>query len=243
MSDTLPSKKHNWIAVAATLLVLAALCLFTWRVVYYAQLIRSGDISGSDLSFLSSYTVNTALASTPLPDGQFDVRSADDPSLGSADATVQIVEFADFGCPYSRESSFVMRALAAAYGDKIHYEYRDFPITELHPQAEHAAEAAQCAAAQGKFWEYHDKLYVNQTDLRDEQLVQYAEELNLDTDAFAKCLSSGQFHDEVTADYNDGAAAGVRGTPTFFVNGNRIPGSIPQDVLTQLIDRALVSAP
>src|SRR4029079_17144765 len=97
---------------------------------------------------------------------------------------VTIVEFADFGCPYSRASSFIMRSLARKYGDQIRYVYRDFPIEELHPGATLAAEAGDCAQEQNKFWEFHDKLYLNQTDLRQERLVQLAQEKNMNVEPF-----------------------------------------------------------
>ena len=164
-----------------------------------------------------------------------------DPSLGSPDAKVTIVEFADFGCPYSRKSSYVIRALARKYGDEVRFIYRDFPITELHPQAKQTAQAANCAGDQDKFWEYHDKVYLNQNDLSDEKLVEFAEEINLDMDEFQSCFEEGAFTEEIDEDYQDGFDAGVRGTPTFFINGNRVPGSIPEDILDTLIQRILLN--
>ena len=240
MSESLPSAKHNWLAVLITLVGLALLALFAWRVVYYSTRIQSGELFAAP-SFLSSYTASVATSSIPIPPGQFNLDTEDDPALGSTAAKVTIVEFADFGCPYSRQSSQVVRAAAAKYGDQVRFVYRDYPINELHPTAERAAEAGECAQDQGKFWEYHDKLYLNQTDLRDETFVRFAEELNMDVPAFERCLESGVYEDEVALDYVAGLDAGVRGTPTFFLNGNRVPGSIPADVLDSLIQRLLAS--
>jgi len=239
MSQTLASRKHNVLAVVATVAVLALLAGLTWRTVYYARLIQTGQLTRGDLAFLDAYSPSTAAAATPLPQGEIDVTSPDDPSIGSPDAKVTIVEFADFGCPYSRESSFVVRSLAQKYGDDVHFIYRDFPIVELHTDAEIAAEAGECADEQGKFWEYHDKLYLNQTDLSEDHLIDLARETNLDVAAFTYCLKSGRYEKEVEEDMTAGVAAGVHGTPTFFINGNRIPGAIPENILDALIQRAL----
>lgn len=233
------SKMRNWIATGITLAVLLAIGLFTYRIVYFVNLINSGELRIEDLRFGQARTLSSALAAAPVPDGEFDVASEDDPRLGNADARVEIIEFADFGCPFSRKSSFVIRALAQKYGDRISYQYRDFPIVEIHPHAQLAAEAGECARLQDKFWEYHDKLYLNQFDHSRDRLITYAKEINMDTNAFAKCLDGGIFKQEVLEDYADGVEAGVRGTPTFFINGNRIPGSIPERDLEAIIENVL----
>lgn len=234
-TDAPVHRKRSWIATVATVAVLVLLAAFVVRVLYFAGMIRSGTLDASALNFTQSYSISAALASQPVQDGTFDVATADDPSLGRADAPVTIVEFADFGCPYSRESSFVVRELAAKYPESVRFVYRDFPIAELHPIAQKAAEAAQCAQDQGMFWEYHDKLYQNQNDVSEDRLVEFATELNMNTFQFESCLSSGRYVDEVIADYQAGVEAGVRGTPTFFINGNRIAGAIPKEILDALI--------
>jgi protein-disulfide isomerase len=166
---------------------------------------------------------------------RYDLATDDDPSLGSPDATLTIVEFADFGCPYSREVSYAIRRLASVYENDLRYVYRDFPLEDLHPQALVAAEAGECADAQDRFWAFHDQLYQHQSDLSREALVAYAAGVGLDVDLFESCLDSGRYVAEVQADFAEGAAAGVYGTPTFFVNGVRIPGAIPEDVLEKII--------
>lgn len=228
-------RKRSWIATVATVAVLVLLAAFVVRVLYFAGLIRSGEIDVGSLNFTRSLTRSAVLASQPVKEGIFDVATTDDPSLGRVDAPVTIVEFADFGCPYSRESSFVVRELAAKYPESVRFIYRDFPLTDLHPIAQKAAEAAQCAQDQGMFWEYHDKLYQNQNDVSEDRLVEFATELNMNTFQFESCLSSGRYADEVIADYQVGVEAGVRGTPTFFINGNRIAGAIPKEIFDALI--------
>ena len=236
LDDAHVHQKRSWVATIATVIVLLLLGVFVWRVLYYAQLIQSGDIDTISEELGGSYTASVALSTLPIPDGEFDVTSDDDPTLGMEGAPVTIVEFADFGCPYSRESSLVIRELALEYPTYINFIYRDFPISEIHPIAQKAAEAGHCARDQGKFWEYHDKLYQNQVGLDEVSLFEFAKELNLNTRTFQTCLSSGKYRDEVLEDYEDGVEAGVRGTPTFFVNGNRIPGSVPKEVLSQIIE-------
>lgn len=153
-----------------------------------------------------------------------------------------IVEFSDFQCPYCkrfRDQTF--DALIEQYGDQIRIVYRDFPLDSIHPEARKAAEAAECADDQGKFWEYHDLVYANQqvTGLGLEALGGFAEELELDMDEFNECLESGKYADEVSADLADGTRYSVTGTPTFFINGVRLVGAQPLAAFTAIIDQEL----
>ena len=116
--------------------------------------------------------------------------------------------------------------------------FRDFPLS-FHKRAQAAAEAAQCANAQEKFWEYHDKLFANQKALEDEHLKQYAVELDLDADDFGECLDSRRFRDDIAQDQKEGSAYGVRGTPAFFVNGRFLSGNQPFDAFVKIIDEEL----
>ena len=240
-----PEQNHwrNAAAIAVTILVLLFLGLFAWRIIHFSNLIKNGEIIPGVDSFTSEQTLSKALAGLPLIEGEFNVTTTDDPSLGSPQAKVTIVEFADFNCPYSRTESFLLRSLVQRYGDKINFIFRDFPVADLHPQAELAAEAGACANEQGKFWPYHDKLFLEQSDWSREHLEQMAKELNLDTARFSSCLKSGRFTDEVKDDVAAGIIAGVRGTPTFFINGHRIPGAIPEKYLVQIIESFLKAAP
>src|SRR3989338_2279611 len=166
MSDEIEiHRARNWVATICTLIVLVLIGLFVSRVVYFAKQIQSGEIDPSTYSFRETFSSSLRLAAIPLTvEGAIDVTSADDPSLGRADAPMTIVEFADFGCPFSKEASFALRELAVRYPEKFRYIYRDFPIPDLHPIAQKASEASGCANEQGQFWQYHDKLYQNQTD-------------------------------------------------------------------------------
>ena len=116
---------------------------------------------------------------------------------------------------------------------------RDFPLNSIHPFAQKAAEASECADDQGNFWEYHDLLYANQSAIDVDSLKGYAAELGLDTGTFNECLDSGEQSSEVEKDTEDGRASGVSGTPAFFINGQLVSGAQPFSVFQQIIDAAL----
>ena len=237
--DLLSHPHRNVIAAVVTVVVLACVVGFSWRVYHYASLIQTGALTEEDLAFAQKVTSTDTIASLPIPDGEFAVSSKGSPALGNKDALLTVVEFADFGCPFSREESFIVRSLAMAYPESVRFEYRDFPIDELHPQATAASEAGRCADEQRRFWDYHDKLYANQETLTDDAYPRFAAELNLNVAEFNRCLASDRNLAKIQADVNAGIAAGVRGTPTFFLNGTRIPGAIPEDIFKKVIDRFL----
>ena len=161
------------------------------------------------------------------------------PSLGPADAPITLVEFADFQCPYCRQwEQQTYKPLLDAYPGKIRIVYRDFPLTSIHPNAMPAAEAAQCANEQGKFWEYHDKLFSSET-LDDATYQQYAQSLGLDMTKFNDCLTSHKYAQAIQADSDFAVNLGVNSTPTFFVNGLAIIGAQPLSSFTNVIDKEL----
>jgi len=118
--------------------------------------------------------------------------------------------------------------------------FRDFPL-EFHDKAQLAAEAANCAGAQDKFWEYHDKLFENQKALDKDNLIKYASDLQLDSDAFTTCLDSGRYTADVKQDVADGRKVGVTGTPAFFINGRFLNGAVPYEQFATIIDEELAS--
>lgn len=169
------------------------------------------------------------------------IETSDDPFLGPAEAKVVVVEFVDFQCPFCKQVYPMVRELAAQYGNRVKFILRDFPLNDIHPEAQAAAEASGCAFAQGneKFWAYHDKLYQNQETLSESSYAALAAQVNLDEAAFATCMSSHARRDEITTDLADGAAVGVTGTPTFFLNGYRVQGVIPKDKFAKALDLLL----
>ena len=163
------------------------------------------------------------------------------PVRGGANAPVTIVEFSDFLCPYCRKAQPMLQSLRAKYGEKIKIVYRDFPLDNLHPQARAAAEASRCAMEQGKFWEFHDKLF-NESDGSPATLSRVVKEIGMDVAAFETCNSSGKYKTPVQASAQEGARLGITGTPTFFINGRILIGMQPLDSFVSIIDEELAAA-
>jgi protein-disulfide isomerase len=159
-------------------------------------------------------------------------------SKGPATAPIEIVEFSDFQCPFCRSAFPTVQQVLAKYGDQVHFVYRHFPLS-IHPDAVPAAEAAACAAKQGKFWPYHDRLFSSAPKLSDADLKADAAALGLDMTAFGACVDGHQTKAEVDQDMKDGEALGVTGTPAFFVNGRSLEGAQPLSAFVALIDEEL----
>jgi protein-disulfide isomerase len=143
---------------------------------------------------------------------------------GPAEAPLTLVEYGDYECPYCGAAYPIVKEVQSRLGDRLRFVFRNFPITTSHPHAERAAEAAEAAASQGKFWEMHDLLYENQKRLEDPDLHRYAEQLGLDVQAFDDDLASGALTGRVREDFMSGVRSGVNGTPTFYINGLRYDG-------------------
>jgi protein-disulfide isomerase len=159
---------------------------------------------------------------------------------GGASAPVTIIEFSDYECPFCQRAEGAVDQVMKAYGDKVRLVFRDFPLP-MHPHARLAAEAAKCANAQGKFWPYHALLFANQRALGEDKLKEYAAQVGLDGPEFAKCLSEKKFKAAVDQDVADGAAAGVTGTPAFFINGRMLSGAQPFEQFKKVIDEELAA--
>ena len=160
-------------------------------------------------------------------------------SKGAKGSKVQVVEFADFQCPYCTRAADTMSELAKKYGDRVEFSYRHFPLRQIHPEAQRASEIAQCSGEQGKFWEVHDTLYANQSTLDEENAKRLAGEAGVDVAKLTECLSAGRGAAQVDADYNKGTEVGVEGTPSFFINGRRFEGNPNTPGLSEAIEEAL----
>ncbi|NIM94909.1 MAG: Na+/H+ antiporter NhaA [Anaerolineales bacterium] len=165
--------------------------------------------------------------------------SVQDHIKGPTEATVDFVEYGDYECPHCRQAHAIVIELQERLGDRFRYTFRNFPITSVHPHAQLAAEAAEAAAAQGKFWEMHTALFENQGALDEEHLIQYAAELGLDTERFQKDLQEHTFAERVKEDFLSGVRSGVNGTPTFFINGLRYDGVWDIESLKEEIEKPL----
>jgi protein-disulfide isomerase len=168
--------------------------------------------------------------------------AAANPTLGSSSAPVTIIEFSDYQCPFCQRVEPTLKRLRAAYGDKIRIVWKDFPLTQIHPQAFKAGEAAHCAGDQGKYWELHDVLFSNQSELQVDDLKRHALTLGLKADAFNQCLDSSKHGERVRDGVSEGNQLGVNSTPTIFINGRRLSGAQPYDVFAAVIDEELARA-
>ena len=161
-----------------------------------------------------------------------------DHRAGPDDAPVTLVEYGDYECPYCGRAYPIVRDVQKAMGRRLRFVFRNFPLAEAHPHAVRAAEAAEAAAAQGKFWEMHDLLYEHQRALDDGHLLQYTKQLGLDVERVKREMETGTHTDRVESDFRSGVRSGVNGTPTFFVNGERHDGPWDFEGLMAAIERA-----
>jgi len=154
---------------------------------------------------------------------------------GSHDAPVTLVEYGDYECPFCAQAHFVTVELLREMGGEMRFVFRNFPLTTMHPHAEVAAEAAEAAGAQHKFWEMHDTLYENQQALEPEDLAQYAVGIGLDLALFTNALAIHAYHERIREDFMSGVRSGVNGTPAFFINGVRHDGSWDLETLKSAV--------
>jgi protein-disulfide isomerase len=165
------------------------------------------------------------------------VATAGRPEMGAANAPVTIIAFSDYECPYCKRAHTVVDEVMKKYDGKVKLVYRDYPLP-FHEHARPAAEAANCANAQGKFWPYHQKLWAA-SDLSTDKLKAMAGEVGLDQQKFDDCLAKAQFKADIDKDIADGSAVGVTGTPAFFINGRMLSGAQPFEKFKEVIDQEL----
>jgi Na+/H+ antiporter NhaA len=183
-----------------------------------------------------------ALTSRPVLDLTEDVDPTRDHVRGPEDALVTLVEYGDFECPHCGRVAPVVRELLERFDGQVRFVFRHLPLVDIHPNAAIAAEAAEAAGAQGRFWEMHDTLYEHQDDLDVHDLVRFAEAIGLHVDAFSEALRDGRFSGRVAQDVDSAEEAGVAGTPGFFVNGVRFRGPYDLDTFEARLRLALEMA-
>lgn len=201
------------------------------------------------ISGMGDLTLTGAAAAEPIPTAKAEapptptaqVSVDDDYVLGNADAPVTIIEFSDFQCSFcARLYSDAILQIKEKYvkTGKVKFVFRDFPL-DFHKEAQPAAIAANCAGEQGKYYEFHDKIFENQGSLGGDSYRRWAGEIGLDVAMWQSCLTDPKQVEEIRKDIRDGAAAGVRGTPATFVNGKMVSGAQPFSVFAQLIEAEL----
>jgi len=168
--------------------------------------------------------------------------TAEDHIQGLETADVTLVEYGDYQCPHCGHAYPVVQQVQKQFGKRLRFVFRNFPLSEMHPQAEAAAEVAEFAGAQGKFWEMHDKIYENQERLGEALFLDLGEKLQLSTTALRQALEQRTFEARVRADFKGGVRSGVNGTPTFFINGHPHDGSFDFETLVSAIHQAMGTA-
>jgi protein-disulfide isomerase len=154
---------------------------------------------------------------------------------GSIDAPISIVEYGDYECPYTGMAYPIVKEIMNKFNNKVYFVFRNFPLNDIHPHAQLAAEAAEVAAAQDKFWQMHDYLFEHQNALDDSHLLQYAEKLGLDINKFKKEVSGHTYAPLIEESLKSGIDSGVEGTPAFFVNGERYEDSWDLDTFSNFL--------
>jgi protein-disulfide isomerase len=176
------------------------------------------------------------------PTFEMPVVMADDHVLGPPDTPVTVLEYGDYECPYCRGAARDVHELLDRYPDMVRFAFRNFPIPQLHPHAEQAAEAAEAAAAQGKFWEMYELLLEPSSSLDLDTLLGHAVRLDLDIARFRKELSGHVYAAKIERDVQEGIRNGVNATPKFYVNGERIDGKLPLEGLVEAVQAAVTAA-
>jgi len=240
----IPRVVFNYVVIAITFFILGAVvsaagsnALFNANSAENRRLI---DEAVSAAVAAGGSSANTA-STEPDPNRVYDVSADDDPFIGPADAQVVMIEFSDFNCGYcGRFARETLNPLMEAYKDRVKFVYRDYPI--LAQSSLDAALAAQCAFEQGNFWDYHNALFNNQGSFGRDLYLQLAQELAFDVDSFTTCLDDQQYLNEIATDFNVARGFGLRGTPSFFINGRYISGAQPYQVFAGMLDEELAKA-
>jgi protein-disulfide isomerase len=222
------------------IVVLVGILIVGYRIFYYSDKLRRGQIVD-----VPAFTPKLSVAGTSSTISSVYVEpsvleAGDQPSLGNEqDPKLTIVEFGDFQCPYSKEAANIVRSLMTRFAGKVRFIYRDYPIESIHPASMQASMAAECAREQLKFWPYHDKLYANQAALTMADLLHYGEQVGVDMDQFQKCMTSDRYKSAVEDDLQTAVKLGLRGTPIFFFNGQKVEGVIPENIFELLINKMI----
>jgi len=241
--DALPSKQSFWLGF-----VTAILAMGTLGFILLGGCVLGGDCSIEGLAVLdtqdSDDTADVAAADVPTPTATgVPAVTAEDHIRGNKDAAITIIEYSDFQCPYCSRFHPTMLQVMEEYTDSVRWVFRHFPLS-FHPEAIPSALASECAGEQGKFWEYADGLFDNQTNLGSEFYATLAQDLGLNMTDFNDCMENEEYVDKIEAQAQAGAAAGVSGTPGSFVidqDGNAIPikGALPFSSVAAAIDSVL----
>lgn len=234
---------QKWWGVILIVVVAAILLLiiFVGAVIgRHYWLIKKGGINYLKQNYYGNFSQATSSSSNlGAKVKRAELETSDDPFLGNPAGQLVVVEFIDFKCPNCKSSNDIMKKLMTKYAYKIKLIKRDFPVESTHPGASKLAELAYCAQQQWRYWEMHDLLFDNQSSLTasltEADIKNLAAKASLDSNKLQECLNSGSATIEVNKDYTDGFKFGVKGTPTFFINGQKVEGVVPLDSWEKLV--------
>lgn len=206
---------------------------FGLTVWYFKKNIEQGKFyDPSSGKFVTELTV----APSSIAGKKQEVSVDNNPTLGYGETAVTIISFEDFACPYSAQAEPIIRSIMNTYKDQALFVYRHFPSSELDGSISKSALASECANAQGKFWEYHDALFVHQSNLDVDSLKKYAAEIGLNKANFNDCLDQSKYQNEVEKDIHEGLALSISGTPTWFINGVKYQGVLSEKNFEDIIN-------
>lgn len=234
----------------ASALTIATLAIVLWKVMPLAETnadagSRSTAAALAEFAGITTLALAVVVAATPLPTmpgpQRLEIDLSTAKTAGSSDALVRLVVFSDFQCQFCAQLAPVLKRVRAEFPNDVLVAYRYFPL-EVHPRAIPAAIAAECAAEQGAFWEYHDRLFTDGGDLRDTQLLALAASLRLDEGEFRECLNSARAKGVVEASFQDAVKSGLEGAPSLFLDGNRIGGVVTYEALAPLLKEQIKAA-
>jgi protein-disulfide isomerase len=216
------------VIIIFSLLVLLLIIYFSFLVYRFKRGIESGELIIGNV--IGQYSEFEGQINNSITINRQEIEALGNPSMGSNDPIMTIVEFSDFNCPYCAIIHPIIKEFVLEYPEKVKVIFRDFPLS-----GNQAAMAANCAFEQGRFWEMHDKLFANQKNLSETIIKQIADEMRLEMDSFNNCYDNQKYEQNIQKDLAVGIKAGVEGTPTLFINGQRFPGVMPEDVLKQIL--------
>lgn len=222
--------------IIAGIIILSILTFFS-LVTYYIWQLKHGDAAALEQSFQGNISLVEGLLTSDETVNQDMVKGmirSHNPVAGNNNSTITVVAFIDFECPFCQAGYGMFKGVMDTYGPAVKFVFKHFPIESIHPNSTQAALAAQCAHEQKSFWPYYDQLFTNK-QLDRELLLGYARATSLNRTAFETCLSNQKYLREVEEDLNDGIALGVRGTPTYFVNGTKIEGVAKREIWDKVI--------
>ncbi len=231
-------RRSHWraIVIPIMLLFLVVILGFFSLVGYYVWQIKTGKLDTSS-QFSKAFTTldNTSRnISSSLLFPASSLVTSHSPTLGRADAPIQLTMFIDFECPYSQQSYQITKALIERYGEILFVVFKHIPITTIHPLAMPAHLASTCAQEQDKFWEYYDQLSITKS-LDEASLMRHAEKIGLNMSTFQNCLANNKYQDNIKRDILDSAKASVQGTPTYFINQDRLEGVLDISIWEKII--------